>query len=139
MEKVKYLFQHMLIIAFGILAGITVEGIFYGEEINFQWYHPLSILITSIVCAVPSLIFWNDRETPKKQFAGKIFLHFLVLGAMVLGIGRLFNWYTMWVGALFVAIIYVFVYAFVWIAGVWMASVDGKNINNALSEIRDEE
>ena len=139
MEKVKYLFQHMLIIAFGILVGITVEGAFYRGEINFQWYHPLSILITSIVCAVPSLIFWNDRETPKKQFAGKIILHFLVLGVMVLGIGRLFNWYTMWVGALFVAIIYVFVYAFVWIAGVWMASVDGKNINNALNEIRDEE
>ena len=67
MEKVKYLFQHMLIIAFGILVGITVEGAFYRGEINFQWYHPLSILITSIVCAVPSLIFWNDRETPKKQ------------------------------------------------------------------------
>lgn len=33
MEKLKYLFQQIMMISFGILIGITVEGIFYGKEI----------------------------------------------------------------------------------------------------------
>lgn len=139
MEKLKYLFQQIMMISFGILIGITVEGIFYGKEIAFEWYHPLSILMTGVVCSLPGLFLWGGDELPRRKYMFRIVLHFLVLFALVMGIGKLARWYTMWVGALFIAVEFIFVYIFVWVATTWMGHVDGKHINNALDGIRDEE
>lgn len=139
MEKIKFLFQQTMMISFGILVGISFQGVCYGERINFEWYHPLSILITGVVCSVPTLFLWGGEELPRGKYIVKIVLHFLSLFAIVMVIGRLFHWYTMWIGALFIAGEFIFVYVFVWIATSWIGHVDGEHINNALEGIRDEE
>ena len=54
-------------------------------------------------------------------------------------IGYVFKWYRHLDGALFVAIEYVGVYIFVWLASMWIGLVDEKKINNALDSIRDED
>lgn len=139
MEKIKFIFQQTMMISFGILVGISFQGICYGEDICFQWYHPLSILLTGIVCSVPTLFLWGGEELPRRQYITRIIAHFFALFVIVMCIGKIFRWYTMWIGALFVAGEFIFVYIFVWIATTWIGTVDEKNINNALGDIRDEE
>jgi len=139
MEKVKFLFQQTMMISFGILVGISFQGFCYREQIEFQWYHPVSILIAGVVCSLPTLFLWTEKELPRKRYIVRIILHFLALLAIVMGLGWIFHWYTMWIGALFIAGEFVFVYVFVWCVTTWIGRVEGKNINNALDGIRDEE
>ena len=42
-------------------------------------------------------------------------------------------------GYLLILIMYILIYAFVWISTVWMLRTDEKKINEAINEIRDEE
>ena len=139
MEKIKFLFQQTMMISFGILVGISFQGLIYGNEIYFTWYHPLSILISGVVCSLPTLILWSDKEVSRKKYIIQIIVHFLLLFAIVMTMGKIFRWYTVIEGALFVAGEFIFVYVFVWVATTWIGAVDGKNINNALDGIRDEE
>lgn len=139
MDKLKFLVQQAMIISFGILIGVSIEGLAYREEIQFTWYHPLSILIAGVFCSLPTLFLWTEKELPKLQHRIRIGLHFLFLFAFVMGFGYVFRWYTMWVGALFVAVEFVFIYNFVWVATTWLGHRDQKDINEALKSIQDEE
>ena len=53
--------------------------------------------------------------------------------------GHFCGWYSNLSEYLIIVIMYIIIYAFVWIATVWMLKVDEKKINDAISEIRDEE
>lgn len=133
------LFQHTMMISFGILIGMSLEGVMYLNDIDFRWYHPLSVVVTSVLCSIPSLILCSERELPRNKFRIRIAIHFLLLFTMVLGLGWLFNWYSKLEGALYIVGIFTFVYLFVWVASSWMGASDQKHINNALESIRDEE
>lgn len=139
MEKIKFLFQQAMMISFGILVGLSIEGFVYGNDLNLKWYHPISIVLAGIVCALPTFILCSEKEMPRNKFIVRIVLHFLSLFVIVMTFGNFFKWYKEWDGALFVAGIYFFVYIFVWIVTTWLGAIEGKNINNALDGIRDEE
>lgn len=142
MDKIKMIFQHTMMISFGILVAMCVEGIAYhmiGDDIQFQWYHPLSILLAGFLCAVVSLLIWTGNELPLPKFAIRIGLHCVGLFVVVMGMGYVFHWYNGVEGAVWVAVEYIFVYAFVWGATYWMGYMNQQNINQALTDIRDEE
>lgn len=139
MDKLKMLFMHSMMISYGILVGISVEAVVYHADVDFRWYHPISILITGLICAIPSLLLVCEKELPRKQYIAKIILHCLILFVVVMGLGKLFRWYASLVGAIFVAGEYFFVYIFVWVASTWMSLRDQQHINAALKDIQDEE
>ncbi len=142
MGKVKWLFQQAMMISFGILVGLSIECLYYriiGDSVTLSWYHPVSILLAGVLCALPSLILDWAKELPRSMNRLGIVLHFLFLFGVVMGLGYVFQWYHHIDGALFVAIEYVGVYIFVWIASMWIGLVDEKKINNALDSIRDED
>jgi len=139
MEKVKIIVLQTMFISFGILLGLSFESFCYREEIQLAWYHPVSIVLAGLLCSFPTLLLTTEKELPKSQYRVRIFLHFLALFAFVMGFGYLFRWYTMWIGALFVAGEFVFVYIFVWVVTTWLGQRDQKEINAALKDIQDEE
>ncbi len=141
-EKLKVILMTTMMISFGILVGVSVQGIIWhlsGKSFSMDWCQLLSIVLTGVVCAIPSVLIVIAREWPKKKYIMMIVLHCVLLYAIVMTIGHIFNWFDTAAGAIAVSIEYVVVYAFVWLATLWYGMYDQKNINKALDEIRDEE
>ncbi len=140
MKKSKIIFEQTMMISTGIFFMIGIGGVvshFTGSEFGLSWYHPLSIIFISFLCSFPTLLL-KESEGGKSSSL-RIFLHFLSLLAIVSLAGRIFNWYTKFPGYLSLAVTFVIVYVFVWIASLWMGKVDENKINKALKDFHDEE
>lgn len=142
MNKIKTLFQQALMISTGILFAIAAEGVFRhlaGSDIVLSWYHPLSILLTGFICALPSLLLMDIESLTKKQFIVRLILHCVLLYGIVVLAGYLFRWYGNVFEFVFVTISYFLIYALVWLATGWLGKKDENQINHALMDIQDEE
>lgn len=144
MKKWKIVFNQTLMISTGILFGLGVQKLIEwlcnkDTSINWPWYIPLSIILTGFLCALATL-FLIDRDG-ENVTSGKIriVLHFIFLLIVVAGCGWLFGWYSDLTGFIVIAVMYVLIYAFVWISSLWMAKTDEKKINEAIRDIQDEE
>ena len=144
MKKWKIIFSQTLMISTGILFGVGVQGLINhlntgAKMLRWQWYIPLSIILTGFLCALATL-FLIDRDG-ENVTSGKIriVLHFIFLLIVVAGCGWLFGWYSDLTGFIVIAVMYVLIYAFVWISSLWMAKTDEKKINEAIRDIQDEE
>ena len=145
MNRCKLIINQTLMISTAILFGLGIEElieyIFSADEmIRWQWYIPLSVILTGFLCALASLVL-VDEESSLKQINMKlrIFLHFLALFGVVAGCGYLFNWYSKISQLIPITIIYVLTYGFVWISTLWIFKSDEKKINEAIKDIQDTE
>ena len=142
MNMAKKMFVQSMAISTGILLlnGINmVLQHFDGQDVVLLWYHPLSIVLTGILCALPTILLRNMEEWPAKVFWRRVALHGLSLYAIVIGMGWLFGWYQELDGFIGVSIVFLLVYGFVWLSSRWMDKQDAKKINQALEAIRDSE
>ena len=112
---------------------------FAGNDIILQWYHPLTIVLTGVFCALPTVLLRDMDQWNKKTFWIRVSLHCLLLYAIVIGAGWLFGWYIDRDSFISVSVIFFIVYAFVWLSSHWLDKQDEKKINHALDEIRDDE
>lgn len=141
-EKIKVIFIQMLMIATGIVAVMSIEGIVYhlnNDTYVLEWYHPVSILIAAFLCSIPSLLLSGYEQWPLRKIILGIITHCLVLYLIIIGMGYVFRWFTVLSGFLLLTIGYLLVYIFVWAGTMWICKRDAKIINDALSYIRDEE
>ena len=139
-RKMKIVFEQTMTISTGIFFMIGIGGVIThlsGKSYSLDWYHPLSIILISFLCALPTLLL--EEAQGGKSSALRIIMHCLSLFAIVSIAGYIFNWYTEISGYISVAVIFFVVYAFVWTASIWMNKVDENKINKALEKFRDEE
>lgn len=143
MDKLKILFQQTLMISTAILFVIGVEGLvshLTGRSFEIEWYYPFSIILTGVLCSIPTLLLvMGAEESSKRRFILQVFLHCLAILAIVSIVGWIFNWYSALVQYLVVVIAYFVVYVFVWVATIWLHKDEENKINNALKNIQDEE
>lgn len=112
---------------------------FAGKDIVMLWYHPMTIILTGLLCALPTVLLRNMDQWPPKTFICRVALHGLTLYAVVTGAGYVFGWYEDLVGFLCISAMFWVIYVFVWLCSHWMDKLDEKKINRALDEIRDSE
>lgn len=143
MRKMKTFFKLAMTISTGILIAMSLEGVllhFLGNDIfYFQWYHPLSVIVCGIMCALPSMILSGEGRVTRKQAIARLVLHFLLLYALVMFIGKLFHWYGNTAGFMVLSLLFLLVYAFTWVVSLWLEKKEENEINEALKDIRDEE
>ena len=144
MNRAKLIFNQTLMVSTAILFGMGVRTavlfVTAGEYmISWQWYIPLSIVAVGFLCALVSLILYDDSMGGKVNMRMRICLHCLLVFTIVSLSGHFFGWYTNLTEYLLIVIMYIIIYAFVWISTAWMLKADEKKINDAISEIRDEE
>ena len=144
MNKWKLVFNQTLMISTAILFGHGVQaviGYMSGVEqtIVWQWYIPLSIIITGFLCSVPSLLLLEDDKVSSKHIKMRICIHFVLLCGIVSLCGYLFQWYSSVAQYVPLAIMYVLIYGFVWGATLWITKSDENRINEAIKEIQDDE
>ena len=142
MNITKKIFVQSMAIATGIrfLNGINmVIQHFAGNDIVLQWYHPVTIVLTAVLCALPTLLLQDEDQWDRKTFRVRVSVHCLALYVIVVGAGWLFRWYDDWESLISVSIIFFIVYTFVWLSSHWLDKQDEKKINHALDTIRDDE
>ena len=142
MNIVKKLFVQSMIISTSILFlnGINmVIQHFAGHDIALQWFHPVSIVLTGVLCALPTILLRDSDQWDRKTFWCRVPLHCLLLYAVVGGAGWLFRWYDDAESLISISIIFFIIYIFVWLSSHWLDKQDEKKINHALDTIRDRE
>jgi len=138
----KKLFVQSMIISTSILFLNGINAVIQhvrGHDIILLWYHPISIVLTGMLCALPTVLLQGRDQWDKKTRRFRVALHCLALYAAVVGAGWLFQWYAdleSWAG---VSIVFFAVYGFVWLSSHWLDKQDEKKINRALDAIRDRE
>ncbi len=144
MNKTKLIFSQTLMISTGILFGIGVQAMLSfllegGDVIIWEWYIPFSIILAGFLCSLATLFMLYIGEESREKVCIKTAFHFLATLAIVSFCGYIFGWYSSLSAYICVVIMYVLIYAFVWISTIWMLKSDEKKINEAIDEIRDEE
>ncbi len=142
MSGAKKIFVQSMAIATAILFLNGINAVirhFAGNDIILQWYHPITIVLTGVLCALPTVLLRNMDQWDRKAFLVRVSVHCLSLYVIVAGAGWLFGWYNDLDSLISVSIIFIIVYAFVWLSGSWLDKQDEKKINHALDTIRDEE
>ena len=142
MNIVKKLFVQSMIISTSILFlnGINmVLQHFAGHDISLLWYHPVTIVLTGVLCALPTILLRDSDRWDRKTFWIRVPLHCLALYAVVSGAGYLFRWYDDVESWISVSLIFLIIYLFVWLSSHWLDKQDEKKINHALDAIRDSE
>ena len=144
MKKGKLIFSQTLMISTGILFGVGVQALINHlstgtENLEWQWYIPLSVILTGFLCALASLFILEDEGKSVSRSRIRIVLHFIFLFLVVAGCGYLFGWYDTAAGLAVIGGMYVLIYGFVWVGSLWIGKADEKKINEAINGIRDDE
>ena len=142
MNILKKLFVQSMIISTSILFlnGINmVFRHFAGNDMTLQWFHPVTIILTGILCALPTALLRDSDQWDRKTFRRRVPLHCLSMYAVVAGAGWLFGWYEDAESLISISVIFFTIYAFVWLSSHWLDKQDEKKINHALDTIRDAE
>ena len=135
MKRLKLFFEQYIMITAGIVFGIAIESAVYrltGTKLEFPWHLPLSVVVAGILGTLPSLLLVNGDAAAKDLSFRRVTLHFFIVFAAVALTGALFGWFDDLRSFLFVAAIFVCVYAFVWLGTVLVCMHDARVINSAL-------
>lgn len=95
-EKMKLLLDIFGKITAGVLmAAAAYITIFWGTEAKISAMILWQVLIVSVVCSVPVLLFAadNGKELSKRGMFVRQLLYFLFVNVVVLGLGSLFDWF----------------------------------------------
>lgn len=141
MNKLKMLFQQTTMISFMVLLAIGLEGMvrhIVGLEFTLEWHHPLSIVLTGFLGALPTPLVWN-KDHKWRHFPTMLAAHCIMLLGVVSLMGYLFRWYSNAAEYLFVATAYFVIYVLVWIVTFWLERCEEIKINQAIKKIQDEE
>ena len=142
MNITKKIFVQSMAIATGILFLNGINAVIQhlaGNDMTLQWYHPITIVLTGICCALPTVLLRDEDQWNRKTFWIRVSVHCLSLYVIVIGAGWLFGWYTDTESFVSVSTIFFIVYVFVWLSSHWLDKQDEKKINHALDTIRDDE
>ena len=142
MNAAKKMFVQSMIISTSILFLNGINAViqhFAGNDIVLQWYHPISIVLIGVLCALPTVLLLDWEQWDRTTLWFRVALHCLALYAAVTGAGWIFKWYDDAEGFISVSAIFFVIYAFVWLSSHWLDKQDEKKINRALDEIRDSE
>ena len=142
MNMVKKLFVQSMIISTSILFLNGINMVIQhlkGNDLSLQWYHPITIILTAVLCTLPTVLLRDSDQWDRKTFWRRVPLHCLLLYAVVAGAGWLFRWYDDAESLISISVIFFIIYVFVWLSSHWLDKQDEKKINHALDTIRDPE
>lgn len=141
MAKLKFLFQVNLLVSFGVLLGVGIQGMictWIGTRFVLEWHFPISVIVTSILCSGPTYLLIKEYNEKKVYYICSA-VHAVLLFIIVAGMGYLFRWYTSVESFVSMVLIYLAVHVFVRF-GLWfLAKKDETKINRALKNYSDKE
>lgn len=136
-DAIKMVVTHFFVICVAMLFFTSVGNLLEGVT-ALPIAYPFQVIITGILTAVPSLLFYFRNEPTKKQFYLRFFIHFCIIEAIVMTEGALVGWYSDVINAVIVFVIVMLVYSVVLLYSHYVDSDTANNINKALNRFHEE-
>lgn len=132
---IKMVISHFFVITVAVLLVTSISEIIdhgFSFDYTFSTSYPWTIILTGVLGALPSFLFYFKKEPTRKQFLIRTIIHFVLIVALILTEGKLVGWYSDLGEGLssFVAILAI--YVLVWLATYLTGKNTAKGINKAL-------
>lgn len=137
-EAVKMVVNHFFVITVAVLFFTTLGNTIGGLK-EYSIYYVWQVLITGVVGALPSFIFFSKKELTKKQWQLRYVVHFALIESIILVEGWIFSWYRSLLSALTISVVVILVYAVVYAYTRFVELNDAKKVNTALQIFNSDE
>lgn len=144
-EKFKEILRlsvaHFFIITVCVMFVISAVNFLFNKD--FQYHidgsFPWVMMLTGLLGALPTFLFFFLHEPTKRQFYFRVALHYLLINAVILSEGRLLGWFENIPEMLVVAAMILAVYVLVWVFSTVAEKTQADNINKALQRFNEDE
>ncbi len=138
-ERLRYTLLQVLLVAFCELVLVAVIGVVGwaanpAASVAFPWYLPLSLVLIAVLTALPGLLLFDLESAPHWRL--RIFLHWVLLGGIVMLAGKLFHWYDTPLGGAVIFGAFCAIYVLVWAVIRRSYQRDDERINERLAQRR---
>ncbi len=137
-DAIKLVVTHFFIITVSVMFVISVSNSVAGVK-YYSSDFPWQIIITGIITALPTFLFYSNKEPTKKQYIVRFIIHFILIETIVMIEGWILNWYSTFLNGLIIFGMVVFVYAVVLAYTYFVSSNTAKSINKALEKFNADE
>ncbi len=134
----KLVLTDFFIIIFGVLLVTSVPEYIasFISGVEFTTYpaeYPFIVIITGVLGALPSFMFYFRNEPTKKQFNIRLILHYLVVEIIIMTEGFFLKWYENILEGIIIFVFVLIVYAIVLLCTMFISQDTANSINKALS------
>lgn len=136
-EIIKMVVMHFFIITVGVLFCTSVSNLLVVADYSYPPEYPWTVMLTGVVGAIPTFLFYFKKEPTKKQFYLRAVIHFIIMSTAVMCLGAWLKWYDNFIEALIIFGMIFAVYVFVWFFSYLSNYSVADKINSALEEIND--
>lgn len=137
-NTLKMILSHFFVITVGVLFVTSISEILdhgFSLEYTFSASYPWTVMLTGVLGALPSLLFYFKKEPTRKQFLIRIIIHFILIVMLILTEGKLVGWYSNLVEGLSIFASILAIYVLVWFITYRANKNTAKNINKALQNL----
>lgn len=110
LEFIKFWIYHYFIIVCGFFFSQAVSGIIFWPDGFISYQTTLLVFAAAFFAALPTFILYSRKDLDSRQMLIRYMIHFIVLEAVVLGMGYFSNWYDTILQAVFIAVLVAVVY-----------------------------
>ncbi|MBR6478101.1 MAG: hypothetical protein IKS85_06605, partial [Lachnospiraceae bacterium] len=93
MKKMKLILEQTFMLSFLIQVVMALESLYsylVGDPVWYSWYTPISVILVSFLCSIPTLLLLIAYEQPKGGLWRLMpLIHCILLYAFVMGMGYL--------------------------------------------------
>ncbi len=137
-DMIRLVISHFFMITVGVLFCTSAANLVY-EDITYPAWYTWMIMLTGVVGALPTLLFYFKEEPTRKQFIVRVILHYIVIEILIMTLGYIFGWYSDFIGGLIIFGMILIVYGFVWFFSILTDINSARGINDALAKMNDED
>ena len=137
-DKIKDILRlavsHFFIITVCVMFVVSAANLLFYKDFNYSidGTFPWVMMLTGLLGALPTLLYYFPNEPTRKQFYIRVALHYLLINAVILGEGRLLGWFSTVPQMLIIAAMILAVYGLVWLFSIIAEKTQADNINKAL-------
>lgn len=137
-DKIKDILRlavsHFFIITVCVMFVVSAANLLFYKDFNYSidGTFPWVMMLTGLLGALPTLLYYFPKEPTRKQFYIRVALHYLLINAVILGEGRLLGWFSTVPQMLIIAAMILAVYGLVWLFSIIAEKTQADNINKAL-------
>ena len=137
-DKIKDILRlavsHFFIITVCVMFVVSAANLLFYNDFSYSidGTFPWVMMLTGLLGALPTLLYYFPNEPTKKQFYIRVALHYLLINAVILGEGRLLGWFSTVPQMLIIAAMILAVYGLVWLFSSIAEKTQADNINKAL-------
>ena len=144
-DKIKDILRlavsHFFIITVCVMFVVSAANLLFYKDFNYSidGTFPWVMMLTGLLGALPTLLYYFPKEPTRKQFYIRVALHYLLINAVILGEGRLLGWFSTVPQMLIIAAMILAVYGLVWLFSIIAEKTLADNINKALQRFNEDD